>query len=329
MDDVLGFLTSIPVILREARVIVFLVDGLGSLNLRIPFTRKDVYQTVFPPSTPAFLYTLHSLLRPEEHCFLEWYMRFRDTVVTTLPWEDVLKERRLELGKDIDREDVFPFKSLSEILAEKGFKVLYYTPFADSVFTKAVSNGAKVKEIRYLSEVFPLEEADFTLIYWNSIDSIRHRRYIDEAVRMETRFIELFVRYLVRKMPEGTKLYVLSDHGLVRCKHRYLLPVIDSAIPVGGERTAFYKGLGLSEVREAIRKRGIPASIARLEELRYFQGDIDPRCRENYGDIAVIAKRGACFQYPFEKPSEERRVGVHGGTSRRERTVILYEYEKT
>lgn len=328
MDSILDFLRLIPMILKEARTIVFLVDGLGSLNLRVPFAKKNVYQTVFPPSTPAFLYTLHSLLRPEEHCFLEWYMRFRDTVVTALPWEDILRERRLELGKDIDRDDVFPFKSLSEILAEEGFKVLYYTPFADSVFTKAVSSGAKVKEIRYLSEVFPLEEADFTLIYWNSVDSIRHRRYIDEAVRMETRFIELFVKYLVKRIPRGTKLYVLSDHGLVRCRHRYLLPVIGSAIPVGGERTAFYKGLSLGEVQEAIRNRGIPASVTKLEELRYFQASISPRCRENYGDIAVIARGSACFQYPFEKLSEENRVGVHGGTSKRERTVILYEYEK-
>ena len=48
---------------------MLLVDGLGTLDLRVPRARRKVYKTVFPVSTPTFLYIFHSLLRPEEHGF--------------------------------------------------------------------------------------------------------------------------------------------------------------------------------------------------------------------------------------------------------------------
>ncbi len=327
MEEILDFLKRIPEILEETRIVMFMVDGLGSLDLCIPRPRKRVYQTVFPTSTPTFFYTFHSLLRPEEHGFLEWYMRFRDSIIAIPPWEDVIKNQKLELGRDVSRDEVFPFKSLSEILTGRGFSVLYYTPFARSTFTKATSEGAEVREIKYLSQVFPLGEADFIFIYWPSIDSIRHERHEDEALRVEIEFIELFVKQLIKRMPKKTKLYILSDHGLTLCKRRYLLPVMDSILPVGGERVAFYKELDVGEVENEIKRRGIPADVFRLEELEYFKGEISPRCYENYGHVMVIAKEHVCFKYPFEK-EKLQGLGVHGGLSDSERIINLWEYEK-
>ncbi len=327
MKEIIGFLKSIPDILEEKRVVLAIIDGLGTTDLHIPCTRREKYYTVFPPTTAAFLYTLHSLLRPEEHGFLEWYMRFRDTVIAIPTWKDVINGKKLELDKDVSREDVFPFKSLSEILTNKGFSVVYYTPYASSTFTKAVSNGALVKEIKYLSQVFPLREADFILIYWPSIDVILHERFEDEAFRVEIEFIELFIKLLIERLPRNTVLYILSDHGLTLCRQQYLLPVIDSCLPVGGSRIAFYKDVDLEVVVEKIRENNIPALVYRLDELEYFIGNMNPRCYKNYGDIAVLASRDTCFQYPFEE-GEKRVLGVHGGMSSRERIVNLYVYER-
>lgn len=327
MEEILNLLKRILEMLEENRIIMFLVDGLGTLDLRVPRARRRVYKTVFPTSTPTFLYTFHSLLRPEEHGFLEWYMRFRDSIVAIPSWEDAVKGRELELGRDASRNEVFPFKSLSEILARRGFSVLYYTPFARSTFTKATSEGAEVKEIRYLSQVFPLGEADFIFIYWPSVDSIRHERYEDEALWVEIEFIELFVERLIKRMPKKTRLYVLSDHGFTLCKQRYLLPVIDSILPVGGERVAFYKELGVGEVENEVRRIGVPADVFRLEELRYFKGEINPRCYENYGHVMVVAREHVCFKYPFKR-EELQGLGVHGGLSDSEKIINLWEYEK-
>ncbi len=328
MEGILNLLRKIPVMLEESKVIMFLIDGLGTLNLRVPKARKVVTETVFPTSTPTFLYTFHSLLHPREHGFLEWFMRFKDSIVAIPPWEDVIEGKELVLGEDVSRDDVFPFKSLSEILSEKGFSILYYTPFPESAFTKAVSEGAEVRGIKYLSQVFPLGEADFIGIYWPSVDSIRHERYFDESLKVELGFIELFISYLMKRLPRRTKLYVLSDHGLTLCKQRYLLPTINSTPPVGGERVAFYKGVSVDEVKDVISKEGIPADVYRLNELKYFRGEVSPRCYENYGDVVVIAKENTCFKYPFEK-GREKGLGVHGGLSPDERIVNLWEYGRT
>ncbi len=327
MEEIISFLKEIPKILEETSIIVFLVDGLGSINLGIRGFKKRFYTTVFPSSTPTFIYTLHSLLSPEEHGFLEWYMRYGDTIVSIPPWHDIVRDRKLELGKDVSRDDVFPFKSLSEILSEKGYSVTYYTPFPESTFTKATSVGARVIGIKYLSQIFPLDKADFILIYWPSIDSILHERYRSEAFTVELELLRSFIKILMTKIPNNTKLYILPDHGLTLCKQKYLLPTIDSILPVGGERVAFYKNLDYDEVKEVIEEKSVPAKVFKLNELKYFKNRISNRCYRNYGDIAVIAEEHVCFKYPFEK-EEKQSLGAHGGLSGEETNIILWEYTK-
>lgn len=327
MKRILDFIRGIPKTLEKSRVVALLIDGLGTLGLNLPGFRVETCETVFPSSTPTFMYTFHSMLSPPEHGFLEWYMRFKGTIVAVPPWVDVLGNRSLELGEDVSEEEVFPFKPLSEILADKGFLVTYYTPFADSVFTKAVTRGAEVREIKYLSQVFPLSDADATFIYWPSIDSIIHERYIDEALQAEIGFMELFIKQLARKIPRKTTLYVLADHGLTYCKHRHELPTIGSEPPVGGERVAFYKGVNVEEVKEGLSAKGIRAEVLKIEKVPHLEGELSPRCIDNYGDVVVIAKEHECFKYPFEG-EREKGLGVHGGLSRDEVLVNVWIYQR-
>jgi len=161
-------------------------------------------------------------------------------------------------------------------------------------------------KISLISEIFPLKDADFNLIYWPSPDSILHERYRDEAFKVEKKFIELFVKILMKKISYNSFLFILSDHGLTQAKKRYLLPVINSVFPVGGERAAFYKDLEKEEVEKELRKRGIPAKIFELTELEDFKGKINKRCYENFGNIVVIAEKNVGFEYVFEKKREEK-----------------------
>ncbi len=324
MENILEFIKKIPVLVEDSRIILFIIDGLGKYKLSIPGFRKVTYETVIPTSTSTFMYTLHSLLPPSKHCFLEWYMRFRDTIVAVPPWRDVIHDRVLELDKDVTREEVFPFKSLSEILVEKGFTVTYYTPYARSTFSKAISVGANVVDIKYLSQVFPLRESDFTLIYWPSIDAILHERYEDEAFYIELKMIEYFIELLLRKLPKNTKLYILPDHGLIKCKHVYRLPVIDNVVPVGGSRVAFYKNLDPDTVEKILKDKNIPAKITLLENLKQYHNP-NRECYERYGETIVIANGDVCFKYPFEK-EEHKILGAHGGISEKERKINLWVY---
>jgi len=319
---ILNLVKEFPEMLTEKRLVVFIADGLGSFNLRLPFLKKSIYYTVFPSSTPTFFYSFHSLLEPKEHGFLEWFMRFKNLKKPIIipPWTD-LDGKPIKLKK----REVFPFKSLSEILYEKGFSCFYYTPFANSIFSRSTSKKAKLKEIKYLSQVFPLAQEDFILIYWPSPDEILHHEFKNESFRIDTKFLEFFIKILYKKLPKKTKLIILSDHGQIKIVKRYKLPLIDS-YPVGGRRVAFYKS-EKEVVEKELKKRKIPAVVYELEELEFFKGKINKRCRENFGNTVVIAQRNIGFIYPFEKhPS--KLIGGHGGLSKEEILINVWFGEK-
>ena len=121
LESIMRFVRSIPDMVEESKLVMLIIDGLGVTNLRLSrkiFKRKT-YRTVFPSSTPTFFYSFHSLLEPKTHGFLEWYMRFGESGVVMIPPWKTLEGKELEIGKDVRKSDVFPFRSLSEILWKK------------------------------------------------------------------------------------------------------------------------------------------------------------------------------------------------------------------
>jgi hypothetical protein len=318
----LDLIRKFPEILKEKKLITFVIDGLGAAELNLPFLKKSIYRTVFPSSTPTFFYSFHSLLEPKEHGFLEWFMRFKNfkKPIAIPPWTD-FDGNPLRLKKI----EVFPFKSLSEILWEKGFSSFYYTPFGNSIFTQATSKKAKIKHIKYLSQVFPLAKEDFIFIYWPSSDEILHHEFKNETFKIDKKFLEFFIKILYEKMAKNTRLIVFSDHGQTRIIKRYKLPTING-YPVGGSRVAFYKG-EKEKIEKKLKKMKIPAMIYELKELEFFQGKINKRCIENFGNVVVIAKGNFGFNYPFEK-HPFTLIGGHGGLSREEMFVNVWIGEK-
>jgi hypothetical protein len=254
-------------------------------------------------------------------------MRFKnlDEPITIPPWKTA-SGKKLVLGKDINKKDVFPFKSFSEILNKRGISICFYTFFADSVFTKVTSKGAKVRKIKYFSEIFPLENCDFSFIYWPSVDAILHKNFKNESFKAELKILSFYIRLLWKKLPKNSKLVITSDHGLTKVKKRYLLPSVAGSYPVGGGRLAFYKNAELEDVKDVLKKRKVPAKIYSLEEL-FRTKRIDKRCYENFGNIAVVANEGIGFRYPFEKSTEEI-VGHHGGKTAEEMFTKVWIGEK-
>jgi len=318
IQHILDLIRSVPVMLEEDRVIMLFIDGLGINNLRLPFLKRFTCQTIFPSSTPTFFYSFHSLLQPAEHGFLEWNMRFGKKIITIPPWIDI-KGREVKASS----RTIFPFIPLSEMLHRKGFTSTYYSPFADTPFSRASGRKARHVKISLLADVFPLADSDFVFIYWPSIDTILHERFKDERFDVEIRMIETFISLLWKRLVNG-KIFVLSDHGLTDVKRKYLLPGI-GGMPVGGARVAFYKNIEKEEVERVFRRKRIPADIYYLKEAPYFNGKISRRCYKNYGNVIAIAKDKIGFIYPY---SNEKYRGAHGGLSREEMHVNVWHGEK-
>ena len=126
MDNVFNFLKRIPEMLEESKIIILVVDGLGSIDLRVPKAKKRVYQMVSLRVLPHSFITFLSLFRSEERGFLEWYMRFRGSIVTIPLWEDVVNNRELILGKDVSKDEVFPLSLFRRFLSRKVFRAILY-----------------------------------------------------------------------------------------------------------------------------------------------------------------------------------------------------------
>ena len=324
-ENILKFIERLPEALEERKLVLFIIDGLGTNKIKVPrMFKKITYRTVFPSSTPTFFYSFHSLLEPKSHGFLDWYMRFDrlNEPITIPPWRTI-SGKELKLKKDVKKKDVFPFKSLSEIIWKRGFSSHYYTPFPYSTFTIATSRKAKITRMDYFSQIFPLPDEDFIFIYWPSVDLILHKRFKTETFQIEIEILEMYIKILWKKLPRDSMLAILSDHGLTKVKKRYLLPTIEGVYPVGGGRVGFYRDVELDKVERNIRKRKIPATVFHIKEIEGFDGKISKRCVENFGDIVVIANNGIGFKYPFEKRSVFD-VGYHSGKSKEEMYVNVW-----
>jgi hypothetical protein len=137
--------------------------------------------------------------------------------------------------------------------------------------------------------------------------------------------LEFFIKILYEKMPKKSRLIVCSDHGQVKIIKRYKLPSING-YPVGGSQVAFYMG-EKEKIEKKLRQMKIPALVYEFKELEFFQGKINKRCIENFGNVVVIAEENFGFNYPFEKhPS--KLIGGHGGLSKEEMFVNVWIGEK-
>ncbi len=340
--NVLEVLWKILQVLEEKRVFLLLIDGLGINKPNFPKKLKcRKFTTVFPSSTPTFFYSFHSGRYPKNHGYLEWYMRFKDEIVTIPPWKRVSGED-LILDVDVKPKDIFPFKPFFQKIKNKGKEVLHATPYADTYFTLFSMQGCEIMEISSLSEIFPIpENKDIIYVYWPNLDMILHQHYKGICYEMEMSFIETFVEFLIKKLPKDMELIITSDHGLTKTTKIFELPIVDGVLPVGGARVAFYRDVDEEKVKKQFKKENINAEVKTIYEVPEYKGKISKRCVENFGNVLAIAKGNVSFKYPYRKLmleilglsedealhsalESEADIGVHGGLSKEEKYVNLW-----
>lgn len=310
--------------LKGRRTVIFVIDGLGKTDLNLPYPR-EVYETVFPSTTTSFVYTFHSLLPPGEHGFLEWYGHCNKV---DEPVIYLASKTASEKMVDIPPRELFPFKSVFNALSEKGLKAAVFAPYIDSPFSKITyDQKVNTRKIRTLSDIFPLPDFDFLYIYWPEIDTILHEKWKDESFFVELKQVKSIIERLVKKLPKGTEIIILSDHGLKKCVKEIPLKKINGILPYGGGRVAFYNSGGNAESFKKLVTRDIKGDyyLHHISDLKDLLGGIvSKRCIEQYGDIVLIANGDYGFVYPYEKSKKEINLGYHGGLSDEEREVYVW-----
>ncbi|QTX06073.1 alkaline phosphatase family protein [Agromyces archimandritae] len=335
-----------------ASVVVVLVDGLGSANLRAraghartlsaAHGRRDVALTTFPSTTAAALASFTTGRMPGEHGLVGYRVldAAHDRMVNQLSgWDAGMRPESWQ-----------PVPTVFEEARAAGVPVyaIGQGKYATSGFTRAVLRGAEyvaadAMEARVDAALERVSASpSLCYLYIPELDQAAHKDGW-ESDRWLARLEEAdrAIGELRRRMPRSTGLVVTADHGVVDVpEHRHVFlsgrPELRSGVRhVGGEPRciALYlePGLGPAERerlldgwREAEGSRAWVLSRAEAIDAGLYGPVVTPAAEERIGDILIAVRSGvAYYESPAVDPKAQAMIGQHGSLSDEERRVPL------
>lgn len=357
------------------KIVLFLLDGFGynlfeknkhKIKLLDKINKMKIVEKItstFPSTTAAALTSINSGLTPLEHGLLEWNLYFQelDLILETLPYKVVKTEFQMEQYIKEEPSMLFNGITIFEQLAKINIPSFYFSPrvHCDSVYTKAISKGAKIIAYDDASDLFALlkkfintpSKKAYYFVYWPAIDDAEHNHapYSKETDK-EVNFVfnllekELF-NNLNRSAFSKTAIFITSDHGQVAVNPEntiYLNSFSEIAscfkksssgrpiLPTGGARDVF-----LSVKEEKIdhtvsvlsKKLKNSADVIKMNatEINHLFGDgiKHPEFDSRLGNVLILPKGNNTVWYKYQPDKKFSLFGHHGGLSSGEMHVPL------
>lgn len=336
---------------KARRVCVVMADGLGKSLLKArsghaPFLRSAMatsrtLDASFPTTTSASLSSLGTGLPPGRHGIVGY-----DVVDPAVP--RVVNMLGAWPG-DLDPSQWQPYRTVLADVAEHLYVGTASLPrFRDSSLTRASLSGgdflpAGTPQARVRAAVEALGAHDRALLYcyWNELDKAGHRygsnspQWVSELEELDAN-----MRTLARRVPPGTLLLLVADHGMVdvrreaRIDYSQYPELLEGIALTAGEPRAVqlhFAADATAEARAAVVLRwkeafGAKAWIITRDQAidRGYFGAVDERVRSRIGDVLVLAS-GELALYDGRRASAQamEMVGQHGSMTRAEREVPL------
>ncbi len=358
---------------RKNKVVFFLIDGFGysqyeNLKNEIPFLkllaeRGKVYPITsgFPSTTAASLATVATGLTPREHGLFEWNLYFEelDEVIQTIPFssmgrkakEGSLLERGLDPRMLINKDKIFKTLENNKV---KSY-LFYHQMYANSVFTKLISDGARKIDFRYLSDLIVslkeliIKEKDpaFFYVYWPGVDTQGHKYGPDsKQYALEAKiFFQSVYENLINKFPKADINNIIfamtSDHGQVTINPKetvYLNKdsrILDAfkksrngnmILPSGNVRDVFLwiKDEKREEIIKYIQNTyGKLCRVLKTEDavgMGLF-GDTGSEFLQRLGNVIILPYKGNTIWYEHIKGEVVEYKGHHGGLTQDEMKI--------
>lgn len=336
---------------KARRVCVVMADGLGKSLLKArsghaPFLRSAMANSrtldaAFPTTTAASLSSLGTGMVPGRHGIVGY-----DVVDPAVPRVVNM------LGawpEDLDPAEWQPYPTVLADVAEHLYVATASLPrFKDSALTRASLSGgeflpAGTPQARVRAAVEALEAHDRALVYcyWNELDKAGHRFGSDSTQWVsELEELDANMRTLARRVPSGTLVLLVADHGMVdvrreaRIDYSQYPELLEGIALTAGEPRAVqlhFEPDATEETRAAVILRwkeafGAKAWVITRDEAidRGYFGAVDERVRSRIGDVLVLAS-GELALYDGRRSSAQamEMVGQHGSMTRAEREVPL------
>jgi predicted AlkP superfamily pyrophosphatase or phosphodiesterase len=331
------------------REILFLIDGFGADVLEsyadhMPtisrLTKHATVSTAFPSTTATSLATLTTGTLPGVHGMLGYTVqvpRSGGRILNALKWDE-----------RVDPIIWQPVPTLFERAMAEGINVSHVAAkrYENSGFTRAVFRGAEYRGANVVTDlVAQTKEAlrktpSFVYLYMNDLDVAGHSdgvgsdRWLAALV-----MIDQMLASLMKEMPQGTRIWLTSDHGMINVGEKIVLgnenPLLENIAVIGGEPRA--RHLYLNSDHDSPEARINVASIwqeylgnrvdvfTREQALakNLFGDVVSADALDRMGEIIAVAKGTVVLIDPTRADKEGSMVGHHGADSEIETQVGL------
>jgi len=345
--DLLASLRQSPGPLAPARsVVLFVVDGLGALQLRAHagharhlvagVGKKDIAYSVFPTTTAAALTSLLTGDEPGQHGLVGYRVldRAQDRLVNVLSgWE----------SDGIDPLAWQPRPTVFEQAVAAGHAAfaIGVPEYASSGFTRASLRGAEfvgaktpAARVGIAYQLAADNPGALVYGYLPEVDKAGHRHGVDSAAWIAA--LEDIDHALSIAPPRGVGALITADHGMIDVpSHRQVVLEhgdvrLEGVRHIGGEPRMLHVYLESDADRDAVIEQWRRASdgdgdvLSRAEAISsgLYGASVSSDAASRIGDVLVISRGNRAF---YDGTAEDQRsrgmIGQHGALTPEERQV--------
>lgn len=345
--------------LRARRVVVLVVDGLGTAQLaRVPGVAPllrslpgTTVDAVFPSTTVASLASIGTGRPPSQHGLVGYSFALPDHEhpLNALGWRIGLRGGGFDARRVAVPEALQPHTTAFEQAAAAGVAttVVVDPEYPDSGLTRAALRGGQRRTAAGLTETLELAvgavaDADgpaLAYAHHPQVDWAGHTTGPgSDEWRDAVGEVDTTLARLQRSLPPDVTVVVTADHGMLRISEVDVFELgdhpdlLDGVRVLAGEPRVRHVTLedGADRARVAARWRDVLGERAlvmtREDALPLFGPDPTPAARERIGDLVVVARRGTLVHERVD-PHGGRMAGHHGGPTRAERLVPCWRLE--
>ena len=331
----------------SGRELLFLIDGFGADVIEkyadvMPtisrLTKFSTIQTSFPSTTATSLATLMTGTLPGVHGMLGYTVqvpRSGGRILNALKWDE-----------RVDPINWQPVPTMFERAAAENINVTHVAAkrYENSGFTRAVFRGANYKGANVAADLIAETKAalqktpSFVYLYVNDLDVAGHSDGVgSEKWLAALGMIDQMFSSLMKEMPQGTRIWLSSDHGMVNVEEKVIIgqdnPLLEGVSVVAGEPRARHIYLqndsltarveAASLWQEYLREKALVLTREEALSINLFGTEVSADAVDRMGEIIAIARGGLVLLDADRADKEGAMVGHHGGDSNIESQVGL------
>ena len=328
------------------RECLLLIDGMGRNALELckkdlsvfnQLTNLDVLNATFPSTTSTSLTSLGTGAAVGVHGMVGYTMRVPHSGTP---------ERLLNALKWDERVDPYIWQSqetLFERAKAQGIRVSHVAAkrYEETGFTRAALRGADYLGANQVDDLVSNAAAalknpnSFAYVYMNDVDDASHREgFGSEKFYVAMRKAAELITKLIENLPEGTRLWITADHGMINrsdyCvlgKGNNLLQNVDL---LGGEPRVRYlyirEGAVLETKAQWQEYFGNQVTLLTRDEALnngLFGPKVTDTNQQRVGDLIAIANGELILVEQEREELQLSMVGHHGGVTPAELEIPL------